>query len=108
MNQSDGVLPYYFRFWGGKFSHMLTGGCCWNNYTTLFIYFFLNEHAPPQVTVASLDGTFMFCSNIFKHKPNDAQNSQFLLNETGKALYSNCLWWNLLLNIHIMPIFFPP
>jgi len=44
---------------GGKFWHMLTGGCCWNNYTKYF--FFLNEHAPPQVTLAPLDSTFMFC-----------------------------------------------
>jgi len=48
-----------------------------------------------------------FVKNFFKQKPNDAQNSQFLLNETGKALYSNCLRWNLLLNFHIMLIFSP-
>jgi hypothetical protein len=64
--------------------------------------------APAQLNVATPNSTFIFCYIDFKQKANDAQNSQFLSNETGKAVCSIGLWWIPLLgNFHGILIF-PP
>lgn len=61
---------------------------------------------PTQLIVVTLNITFIFCYIDFKQKTNDAQNSQFLSNETGKAIYSIGLWWILLLDsLHAILIF---
>lgn len=62
---------------------------------------------PTQLIVATHNITFIFCYTDFKQKTNDAQNSQFLSNETGKAIYSIGFWWILLLDSFHAILIFP-
>lgn len=103
LGQSEGMWPYYFKF-GGVFD------TCWQEIAVSVMTQYnliCLKLMPTQLTVATLNITFIFCYTDFKQKTNDAQNSQFLSNETGKAIYSIGLWWILLLDSFHAILIFP-